>query len=111
MSENRLDGIDKERNIEILEQLNERLELNTRLLKLQQEFSAIKEGLKNDIREYKEAERNLLESNKELEEHLQPQLDALELLIKANGGEVEVDDDESDESDENDENDENDTDE
>lgn len=110
MSENRLDGIDKERNIEILEQLNERLELNTRLLKLQQEFSAIKEGLKNDIREYKEAERNLLESNKELEEHLQPQLDALELLIKANG-EVEVDDDESDESDENDENDENDTDE
>ncbi len=96
MSENRLDGIDKERNIEILEQLNERLELNTRLLELQQEFSAIKEGLKNDVREYEEAERNLLESNKELEEHLQPQLDALELLIKANGGEVEVDDDESD---------------
>ncbi len=99
MSENRLDGIDKERNIEILEQLNERLELNTRLLKLQQEFSAIKEGLKNDVREYEEAERNLLESNKELEEHLQPQLDALELLIKANGGEVKVDDDESDEND------------
>ncbi len=99
MSENRLDGIDKERNIEILEQLNERLELNTRLLELQQEFSAIKEGLKNDVREYEEAERNLLESNKELEEHLQPQLDALELLIKANGGEVKVDDDESDEND------------
>ena len=105
MSENRLDGIDKERNIEILEQLNERLELNTRLLKLQQEFSAIKEGLENDIKEYKEAERNLLESNKELEEHLQPQLDALELLIKANGGKLEVDDDESDENDENHEND------